>query len=270
MSLRKDKTAGSEASLVPDEEPSSREMWKLLIEMNTKLGDLVTQNKKVSTDLDEIRKAVEFNDRNMEEVKKSIKSLTDDLKSQKSTTDDLKASTSKLSSELDVSTNKLDELEQYTRKNSLEIHGIPLEANMSCEEVVLEIAQAIDVDLESSDIEISHRLKGKANMKSQPIIVKFVSHKKKKELLFARRKLKGVTVGDIFEHLEDESSKDRIFINENLTAHRRRLFGKLLSLRKKGTIFSTWTMDGKIFMKKTEVDISKLIKADMDIDNFLT
>jgi len=40
-----------------------------------------------------------------------------------------------------------DALEQYTRKNSLEIHGVPESAYTSTEEVVLKLAEAIDVDI---------------------------------------------------------------------------------------------------------------------------
>ena len=46
-------------------------------------------------------------------------------------------------------------LEQYTRKNSLEIHGIPKSAYTSTEEVVLEVANAHDVAVSSQDIETS-------------------------------------------------------------------------------------------------------------------
>jgi len=36
-----------------------------------------------------------------------------------------------------------DDLEQYTRKNSLEIHGVPESAYTSTEEVVLKLAEAL-------------------------------------------------------------------------------------------------------------------------------
>ena len=48
-----------------------------------------------------------------------------------------------------------DKLEQYTRKNSLEIHGVPESAYMSTEEVVLKLAEALNVDVKSEDVEIS-------------------------------------------------------------------------------------------------------------------
>ena len=63
-----------------------------------------------------------------------------------------------------------DRLEQYTRKNSLEIHGVPPE------EVVIKIAEALEVPVHPNDIEIAHKLNKKGN---KPIIVKFLSNKVK-------------------------------------------------------------------------------------------
>ena len=40
-----------------------------------------------------------------------------------------------------------DSLEQYTRKNSLKIYGVPKEAYSSTEEVVLAIANVLDIDI---------------------------------------------------------------------------------------------------------------------------
>ena len=51
-----------------------------------------------------------------------------------------------------------DQLEQYTRKNSLEIHGVPESAYRSTEDVVLKLAQALEVPVKFQDIEISHKL----------------------------------------------------------------------------------------------------------------
>ena len=65
----------------------------------------------------------------------------------------------------------LDNLEQYSRKNSLEIHGIPENIYTSTEEVVLKVAAAVNVPVAAEDIEISHKLRRRNGMK--PIIVKF-------------------------------------------------------------------------------------------------
>ena len=41
----------------------------------------------------------------------------------------------------------LDDLEQFSRKNSLEVHGIPDEVNMRTNQVVCKTAQAIGVEI---------------------------------------------------------------------------------------------------------------------------
>ena len=65
-------------------------------------------------------------------------------------------------------------------------NGIPENVYSSTEEAVVEIAKALDVEVRPDDIEISHHLKGEVGAK--PIIVKFVSHKKKAELYKQRTK----------------------------------------------------------------------------------
>ena len=66
----------------------------------------------------------------------------------------------------------LDNLEQYTRKNSLEIQGLPENAYSSTEMAVIKVAEALNITVEPEDIEISHKLKN-----GKGIIVKFHSHR---------------------------------------------------------------------------------------------
>ena len=84
-----------------------------------------------------------------------------------------------------------DRLEQYTRKNSLEIHGVPESAYESPEEVAMKIAEALEVPVQPNDIEIVHKLKTKGN---KPIIVKFLSHKVKSKLYKSGAKLRNISL----------------------------------------------------------------------------
>ena len=82
---------------------------------------------------------------------------------------------------------------------------------------MLKLADALDVSVELKDIEICHKLNKKCN---KPIIVKFIGHKVKTNLYWARVKLKDVKVSDIFPHCSSSTlmQADRIFLNENLTS----------------------------------------------------
>lgn len=97
---------------------------------------------------------------------------------------------------------KYDDLDQYSRNNLLEILGVPEGAYTSNNEVVIRIGEAINIDIKPEDIEISHKLKRKT---TEPVIVKFVSHKVKSLLYKARTKLKNVKTSDIFPSYAFES-----------------------------------------------------------------
>ena len=133
-------------------------------------------------------------------------------------------------------------MEQYTRKNSLEIHGVPEDAYTSTEEVVLKLAEALDVHILSVDIEISH----KVNTRNKSIIVKFLNHKVKTKLYKSRTKLKHIKAADLFPSRNYSSAagrEPRIFMNENLTDHRRRIISKANKMRKDQLIQSACVID---------------------------
>ena len=127
--------------------------------------------------------------------------------------------------EIDELQEGLDDLEQYSRKNSLGIVGVP-DSIRDNEGAVLKIAEALNVQVKAKDIDICHRVKRKRS--NNIIIVPFVSHKVKSALYKQRVKLKHVHFADIFTDATaaDRVQASKIFINEKLTAFRRELVGK--------------------------------------------
>ena len=164
--------------------------------------------------------------------------------------------------------NLQDNLEQYTRKQSLEICGIPAGAYASTEEAVLKIANALDVPLSADDINISHGIKSKG---AGTILVKFLTHKAKSKLYKARTKLKNLRLTDIFPDVSTATrvaaGTGRIFINENLTSFRKELLRKANDKRKDGLIISAWSTDGKIFVKTSPEGAPIRIYEKEDLEN---
>lgn len=72
---------------------------------------------------------------------------------------------------------------------------MPESAYTSTEDVVLKVAEALEVPVQPQDIEISHKL----NRGIKPIIVKFLNHKVKSDLYRARAKLKNVKISSLFQ-----------------------------------------------------------------------
>jgi len=126
-----------------------------------------------------------------------------------------------------------DRLEQYTRKNSLEIHGVPENAYTSTEEVALKLAEVLQVPINPVDIEISHKLNRKEN---KPTTVKFVSHKTKTSLYKARVNLRNIKLPNFFPGTHSTESKDRISVYESLTSYRKKIVNEATKMRRDGEL----------------------------------
>ena len=192
--------------------------------------------------------------------------LTEELIATKTELAALKEDYEKQQEDIEYLGESLDNLEQYSLKNSLEIHGIPEGAYQSTEEAVLKVAEALHVDVTANDIEISHKLRRKSSNKA--IIVKFCSHKVKSKLYKERTKLKDIRVSSLFPgYATAAAAQGRIYINENLTEYRRGLLEKANQKRKDGLVKSVWTLDGKIFLKASPDGAPIRIYSNEDLDN---
>ena len=109
-----------------------------------------------------------------------------------------------------------DDLEQYTRKFNLVIHGIPQREEEDNVENVINLGKSLKVNLTCGDIDIVRRLNIKNKTKIRPIIVRFSNYNAKSKLYKARINLRNATLHDL--------GAEKIFINENLTAWSAGLF----------------------------------------------
>lgn len=123
-----------------------------------------------------------------------------------------------------------DELEQYSRRNSLRIYGIPTTQNEKTDDIVIKMCkEKLGVDIDAFSIDRSHRLSGREGQ-YKPLIVRFVSHNIKQLIYSNKKKLRGT----------------KVIIREDLTSRRNGL------LRSASNIFgqrNVWSIDGKIMVK---------------------
>lgn len=140
----------------------------------------------------------------------------------------------------------LNDLEQYTRRNSVRIYGL-LDKDKSesieatCNLVISTLNTKLKLKLAPRDIDISHRLGKFSPDANRPVICKFVSRVVKKNVMSVRRQLKGTS----------------IIIREDLTQKNAKLLEEVSA---KDGIQNAWSDDGKILAillngKKMRFDI---------------
>ena len=129
-------------------------------------------------------------------------------------------------------------LEQYGRRNNIEITGIPDTAqNNEVENKVIEIFDAVGVEANSADFEDCHRV-GKPKNNSKKVIARFVNQKVVKNALYKRKQLKTIAKSSI--GLQNAT----IFLNENLTPENNKIAYHCRKLKGDGTISKTCSSNG--------------------------
>ena len=146
-------------------------------------------------------------------------------------------------------------MEQYGRRNNIEITGIPERVvNEKLEETVVEVLNEVDLNVSNNDIEACHRL-GKQMNKPRKTIIRFVNRKFAKKALLNRKRLK---------HAETSSlglDSHKFFINENLTRANSKITFHSRSLKRNSLIDKCYTKNGVVRIVCPDLQNGKVIKV---------
>lgn len=142
---------------------------------------------------------------------------------------------------------RIDDDEQYARRNCVEIQGVPVKDN-NVVGTVIHVGKALGMDIEETMIDACHTLGKRPNSQGPPgIIVKFV-RRMDADLLLAKKRGKR----DFSTRHLNLASDNPIYVNESLTAERRRLFALAREAKRKNNYKWIWVRGGKIFLRKED------------------
>lgn len=189
----------------------------------------------------------------MRSVKESVKFCSDTCDETKAINTELKAlrqelgvllkSNEALKKENKQLAQRVDELEQYSRLNNLELKGVKSVDN--AHDVVKKLGEVIDEPLCAADIDTCHKITTRVTGESN-IIVRFVRRDKRQAVLAKARKRQ------ITNEMLGLPGSDRVYVNEHLTRANKQLLGATIARKKEMSWKFVWTIGGKIFARKNE------------------
>lgn len=141
---------------------------------------------------------------------------------------------------------RVTNLEQYSRRNSLRLFGVPDEPNEDTEHKVIDIvSRKMNVELPEFAIDRCHRIGIRKDNHSKPrqIIVKFTSYKFRNMVFGNKKLLKGSS----------------IIVGEDLCPARQAVYQEA---KDKFGSRSVWTRDGVILVKTASEGIKKIYSLD--------
>ncbi|XP_006824953.1 uncharacterized protein LOC102804999 [Saccoglossus kowalevskii] len=246
--------SGTEWSIAFESTMSSLESLRMAIS-NTPAAENMFED--IYLSMKYIRNVLEGNTKRTAEIKQEKEILASQLK----TTNTQLAETEK----------ELQQLEQFTRRNHLEIHGVPQPYfTENTDDVVVELVSAVGINISTCDIDISYRLSPAGTRQPQqqqqlpqPIIVKFVTQSLRDEIYNSRKEIQTKSAE---KSTALNGARERVHIEENLTVANKKLFHKANKIRKLCNWKFIWTLNGRIFVRKNVGENAISIDSLTDID----
>ena len=191
----------------------------------------------------------------------------------------LEAENATLTKKLQTCETSLNNLEQYSRRECVEISGIPEVKEENTDDIVIKVGSLIGLDIEKHDISISHRLpkpsysaavkegpraSSNASSRAPNIIVKFVRRETRDRFYKGRKLLRGKSTRDLDLA---RYSENKIYISENLTQANKNIFKESLQVKKDLKYKFIWTFYGRTYLRKdSESPVVAILKlSDLDI-----
>ena len=129
-----------------------------------------------------------------------------------------------------------NENEQYSRKSSLRVYGMNVEAHEDCARRVAELLNPIlHLNLQPADIDSAHRIGRPYNNKPPPILVKFTHRGHKIAVIKNRQAIKAATGGVAGIRVADDVTKLNMKLMHRLNDHE--------------DIEAAWFYNGKVFAR---------------------
>ena len=186
----------------------------------------------LQAEMNELRAFVEEANNKYDEV---VKRMADHETSSKAIAAEnkvLKSALHTMESRVNHLTSVCNDLEQYSRRECVEVRGIPVTKDEGTNDIVVKVAELMDIEIEEDDVSISHRLptskEYKRNNVEPVIIVKFVRIDVKESFYKARSALKRHSTKNL-----GYRSDNHIYINESLTKKNKDFFNTCVKAKKK-------------------------------------
>ncbi|CAB3992539.1 Hypothetical predicted protein [Paramuricea clavata] len=208
----------------------------------------------LSKEYDNFTDSLQITKRDVMEISSCLKVLEDKIKS------------------IDDLVDEQDDIQQYIRRDCVEITGVPMLPDDKPKEIVKEIGQLMGIEIADHQISTAHRLPPTRKVKDK-LIVKFV-HRDTKDLFYKKRsKLVGKKSNDLplvkREYENNNREFNNIYVNESLTARRRKLFGRVNEFKRSERWKHIWTINGKIMLREEDASrVFSFVHA-RDFDAFL-
>ena len=135
---------------------------------------------------------------------------------------------------------RLNELEQYSRRNCLSYTGIPEESAENPVQLAIDLAKTVGVKLDRTDLDRAHRVERVGQgQKPRPLLVKYATYQRREQVWSARKVMRDAKPprGSSLP----ENIMRNVYLQESLTRRNQEIMFAARELRRKKKLWAVWT-----------------------------
>lgn len=199
--------------------------------------------------LQELKESVQFMSNDFDDLKMELGKNKDIINQLKKDNEELKSCVSDLRVRLNL-------VEQYSRQDNVEIHGVPENQAENLVTTVIQLGRAISCNIQNEDVLSVSRVKKLDSQSNRPrsIIAKLRSTRVRDDVLAAVSKFNRAHVSDKLNsgHLGYGGAKMPVYISEHLSSLNKAIHARVRqTAREKGYKY-VWIRDGRVLVRKDD------------------
>lgn len=210
--------------------------------------EVFNELKQHSDQMGEFNRSVEFLSKSVDEANALMSKITKDYAEIKKKNEELTLKNTELTGALDKLSDRVRELEQYSRKANIEISGIPSTPRENTINLVKDIGKAIGQPVEEAHILATHRVPSYNAKRDPALIVQFRDRLVRDSWLSSFKSKRVLNANEVHSNFPS----NRVYINEHLCPENKQFLGQLKVKCKELDIKYVWFREGKFFVRKSD------------------
>lgn len=218
--------------------------------------------KSLREEVEDLKKSVNFMSDKFDALHKDLSQVQEMQRANQKEIDELRY-------ENDLILHELNELQQYSRRDNLIVHGFPEQKQENIDEVLKIITDVIGAETVINDVSVAHRLPSRSTGNPRPIVIRFSKRTSRDFWLTCYKnesKKQADGPGIPLRRFSSNFGTGRLTAGDHLTNVTRDLLTKTKEAAKlKGYKF-VWTKNCKVFIRLNESSQAQKIESIYDLD----
>lgn len=226
-------------------------------EVFAELKNSRTENVELTKSLNFLSDKVDTSNSLMEELKREFKLM-------KKENEELRSKNASLSRTVSELQDRVRQLDQYSRRNNVEISGIPVTPREDILSIVKDVGAAIGVKVEEHEVSAAHRVPSYRKDRPPSLVVQFNCRMARDTWITKFKENKESATAD---KVNASFPKHKFYVNEHLSPANKIFLSKLKKKAKEADYTYVWAREGKFFIRKANGEKCRRIDNESDIDS---